>query len=122
MMWPACWGPKVHLRTAPVGLSSWWGLPFHGVSSRVARTSARWGSASAGSAVIWSDTVASGMMRYTPLAAESLLDQGLQVDGVGVGVVTGALDLLGLGQHPVGGAGVKEFEMGGVAPLGQQLV
>jgi hypothetical protein len=41
------------------------GLPFHGVSSRVARTSARWGSASAGSAVIWSDTVASGMMRYT---------------------------------------------------------
>ena len=50
---------------APVGLSSWWGLPFHGVSSRVARTSARWGSASAGSAVIWSDTVASGMMRYT---------------------------------------------------------
>jgi hypothetical protein len=58
-------GPKVHLRTAPVGLSSWWGLPFHGVSSRVARTSARWGSASAGSAVIWSDTAVSGMMRYT---------------------------------------------------------
>jgi hypothetical protein len=61
-------------------------------------------------------------MRYTLWVAESLLDQCLEIDRCGVRVVSGALDLFGLGQYPVGGAGVAEFEDSGVAPIREQFV
>jgi len=41
-------------------------------------------------------TVVSGMMRYTLLVAEPLLDKGLEIDRCGVGVVAGALDVSAL--------------------------
>jgi hypothetical protein len=113
MMWPAWCGPKVHRRTAPVGLAVPRG-EFEG-GQDLGEVGERLG----GQRVDLVRHRGVGNDAIHPLAAESLLDQDLQVDGVGVGVVSGALDLLSLGQDSIGGAGVAEFEVGGVAPLGQ---